>query len=65
MTSTQYRKALEKLGLSQMAAARVLGVNGRTSQRWASGEQDIPKLVEIALTLMIENDVDPGRFQEK
>jgi DNA-binding transcriptional regulator YiaG len=42
MTPDQYRSAIEKLGLSQIAAARLLGVDARTSRRWASGERDIP-----------------------
>jgi DNA-binding transcriptional regulator YiaG len=42
MTPDQYRAAIEKLGLSQVAAARLLGVDGRTSRRWANGERDVP-----------------------
>jgi DNA-binding transcriptional regulator YiaG len=42
MTPDEYRETIEKLGLSQIAAARLLGVDERTSRRWASGERDIP-----------------------
>jgi len=35
MTANQYRAALAKLGLSQVGAARLLGVNEATSRRWA------------------------------
>ena len=42
MTPEEFRKIIEKLGLSQIAAARLLGVDARTSRRWASGERDIP-----------------------
>jgi DNA-binding transcriptional regulator YiaG len=42
MSPDQYREAIEKLGLSQIAAAHLLGVDARTSRRWASGERDIP-----------------------
>jgi DNA-binding transcriptional regulator YiaG len=42
MTPDEYRRAIERLGLSQIAAARLLGVDARTSRRWASGERDIP-----------------------
>lgn len=42
MTPDEYRQAIERLGLSQIAAARLLGVDARTSRRWASGERDIP-----------------------
>ena len=30
------------MGLSQIAAARLLGVDDAMFRRWASGEQDIP-----------------------
>jgi len=42
MTLDEYREAIEGLGLSQIAAARLLGVDARTSRRWAPGERDIP-----------------------
>lgn len=42
MTSDEYRAAIAQLGLSQGAAARLLGVDDRTSRRWATGERDVP-----------------------
>lgn len=42
MKPDEYHAALEKLGLSQIAAAKLLGVDERTSRRWASGERDVP-----------------------
>ncbi|TIL38494.1 hypothetical protein [Mesorhizobium sp.] len=42
MTADEYRKALERLGLTQYQAAALFGVDGRTSQRWALGERAIP-----------------------
>lgn len=42
VTPDEYRAAIDKLGLSQVAAARLLGVDERTSRRWANGERDIP-----------------------
>lgn len=35
MTANQYRAALSRLGLTQVGAARLLGVNEATSRRWA------------------------------
>lgn len=43
MTPDEYRDAIEHLGLSQVAAALLLGVDARTSRRWASGERDVPE----------------------
>jgi len=42
MTPDEYREAIDALGMSQLAAAKLLGVDARTSRRWASGERDIP-----------------------
>jgi DNA-binding transcriptional regulator YiaG len=41
VTPDEYRAAIDKLGLSQVAAAKLLGVDARTSRRWASGERDV------------------------
>ncbi len=35
MTANQYRAVLRRLGLTQVGAARLLGVNEATSRRWA------------------------------
>jgi DNA-binding transcriptional regulator YiaG len=42
MTPDQFRTAINKLGLSQVAAARLFGVDEETSRQWANGERDIP-----------------------
>ena len=42
MTDEEYRNAIAALGLQQTEAARLLGVDERTSRRWASGEREIP-----------------------
>jgi DNA-binding transcriptional regulator YiaG len=42
MTADEYRAAIETLGLSQVAASKLLGVDERTSRRWANGERDVP-----------------------
>lgn len=53
MTPDEYRTTIEHLGLSQVAAARLLGVDDRTSRRWASGERDIPPPVDRFLRYLI------------
>lgn len=53
MTPDQYRTAIETLGLSQVAAARLLGVDARTSRRWACGERDVPAPAERFLRYLI------------
>jgi DNA-binding transcriptional regulator YiaG len=53
MTPDEYRTIIERLGLSQVAAAHLLGVNARTSRRWASGERDIPPPAQRFLRFLI------------
>lgn len=53
MTPDDYREALAELGLSQLAAARLLGVDGRTSRRWVSGERPIPPPVQNFLRYLM------------
>lgn len=62
MTTQEYNEARAALGLTMVGAARLFEVNERTGRRWASGEQDIPKAVEIALRLMVRYRVKPERF---
>jgi DNA-binding transcriptional regulator YiaG len=42
MTPDQYRAAIARLGLSQVSAAKFLGVNERTSRDWANPSMDGP-----------------------
>ena len=53
VTADQYRATIETLGLSQAAAARLLGVDERTSRRWANGERDIPPPAQRFLRYLI------------
>ena len=53
MTSDEYREALEALGLTQGGCARLLGVDERTSRRWANGERDVPPPVQRFLRYLI------------
>jgi len=59
MTAMQYRTAIEKLGLSQRGAAQFLGVDERTSRRWALGEAQVPESVAMLLRLMIRLKLKP------
>lgn len=53
MTSDEYRDTIDQLGLTQGAAAKLLGVDDRTSRRWACGERDIPPPAERFLRYLI------------
>src|SRR5262245_21397295 len=51
MTASQYRAAIKRLGLTQRHAAKLLGVDIRTSARWAAGDRAIPESVALVLGL--------------
>jgi DNA-binding transcriptional regulator YiaG len=53
MTPDEYRAALEALGLTQAGGARLLGVDERTSRRWACGEREIPPPAQRFLRYLI------------
>ncbi len=49
MTPDQLRAALDRLGLTQVGAARLLGIDPRTMRRYCAGDLDIPKWLPLAL----------------
>lgn len=53
MTHQEYRAAIAKLGLSQRAAARLLGIDERTSRKWASGESPVSPMAVAFLTYLV------------
>ena len=57
MTTKQYRRALEELGLSQGAAAKYLGVTARTSQNWALGFSAVHPCAERLLRLLLDGKI--------
>lgn len=53
MTATEYRAAIEKLGLNQSSAARFFGVHDVTGRRWAADGPPPPvaKMLRLMLAL--------------
>lgn len=49
VTPDELRAVLDDLGLSQLEAARRLGVSGRTVQAWAGGTNAVPGPAEKLL----------------
>ena len=62
MNAAAYRANIAHLGLSQVAAARLLGIDARTSRRYASGERPIPPPVARLLLLASLLDADGWRL---
>jgi len=62
MTSEEYRGLLERLDLTQVAAARMLDIDPRTSRYYALGEYPVPVKIAGILRLMAKFDVEPDEF---
>lgn len=59
MTPTQFRTAIDKLGLSQERAGLWLGVSARQGRRYALGEAPIPEGFAKLLRLMVRLKLNP------
>jgi hypothetical protein len=60
MTADQFRAAIANLGLSQVSAAKFLGISVRTSHSYASPKGRIPEPVAKLLQLALKMDeLDP------
>jgi len=59
MTPRQYVHVIEQLGMSQAAAGRFLGITGRTSRRYASGDSMIPAGYVLLLNAMLHHGDRP------
>ena len=57
MTAKQYRAALDKIGLTQLAVGELFSVGARTSRRWALDEARIPGPVAILLRLLLKKRI--------
>lgn len=49
MTPDEFCREMDRLGLTQLGAAELMGVNDRTIRRWMRGERPIPPLVSTFL----------------
>lgn len=59
MTKDEYRAALEALGLTQAGGARLLGVDARTSRKWATGERELPPTAARFLRFLMAAQIKP------
>lgn len=60
MTSDEYRRVIADLDLTQEGAAELLGVNPRTSRKWANGERAIPPPARRFLLFLLAADIKPS-----
>jgi hypothetical protein len=64
MKKTEYRKAIEAVGLSQVKASEFFGVDRKTSPRWARGETPVPEAVAKLLRVMIHYKLSPEEIDK-
>lgn len=60
MTPEQYRGALQALKLTQGGGAKLLGVDARTSRKWATGEREVPPTAARFLRFLIAQGIAAG-----
>lgn len=53
MTKGEFRAALDVLEMSQTEFARMIGIEARTSRRYALGETPVPGAVSVLLRLLL------------
>lgn len=57
MTPTQFQTAIDRLGLSQVAAAKLVKADPRTARKWVAGVNKVPECVAILLRLLLAGKV--------
>ena len=62
MTPAEYRVVIDRLGLSQVKTAKLLGIDPRSSRRYASGEVPIPEATAKLLRFLVQAGVEPAEF---
>lgn len=58
MTAAELLKWRQRLGISQIKAAELIGCSRRGYQMWESGKSDIPKSIALAIAA-IQFDLPP------
>ena len=64
MDAKQYRAAIESLRLNRRKAARFLGIDGSSSQRYAEGKFPVPEQVAMLLSVMLHLQISPAEARE-
>lgn len=64
MTAYDYRTALDRLSLTVVGAARLLGVDDDTSRRWAFEVEPVPEPVARFLRFLVKSGVRPDEVMK-
>lgn len=60
MTAKDFERTYKALGLSQIEAAQMLGVDPRAVRYWSNGDQPVPEAVSKLLRLMLALKLSPS-----
>jgi DNA-binding transcriptional regulator YiaG len=63
MPPTELDTILSRLGLSQLGAARLLDIDGRTVRRWIAGEVPIPQSITLLFKAMAKYRISPEQLE--
>ena len=61
---TEYARAIERLGWSQVGAAKLLGIDPRTSRRYIAGDLAMPSTLRTLLRVLVNLKRTDDWFQE-
>lgn len=64
MEPVGYREALASLGLTIVGGAKLLGVDERTSRRWANGEREVPEPVSRFLRFLLSAGISADEVMQ-
>lgn len=59
MNGDEFQKAIARVDLTLVEAARFLGVDDTTTRRWVADRSPVPRAVVILLRLMIRYRLSP------
>ena len=59
MNHIEFSKAIDALGLTQVSAARFLGVDPRTCRRYVAGELPLPPAAAMLFRVMLAHGLAP------
>jgi hypothetical protein len=59
MSNQFYRNSLDALGMSIRGASRFLNIDPKTSQRYATGDLDLPPIIRMLLAVMVKRKIPP------
>jgi transcriptional regulator with XRE-family HTH domain len=55
MGGPELKKLIEQAGLSQREVAKMISIDERTMRRYIAGDLPIPRVVELAVTCLVEH----------